>query len=181
MSMAACFCLLLRSGNLDHGEHIPPRTTGTGRAEVVNSVNNPSPTPTSQLWKGVFKNFNTIEQFRSPQMKKEMFDSIVAKVKHMHLFQAEHQMVSGFQDDDLDLNTFLLVAFADLKKYTYHYWFAFPALVSKPAWQLHEPFGPVDETVSVKVSSAHTKRGRTSPIFANCPTPCRKLVETHFW
>jgi ubiquitin-like modifier-activating enzyme ATG7 len=34
------------------------------------------------------------------------------------------------------LNPFLLVTFADLKKYVYHYWFAFPALVSKPGWEL---------------------------------------------
>ena len=34
------------------------------------------------------------------------------------------------------MNPFLLVTFADLKKYVYHYWFAFPALVSKPGWEL---------------------------------------------
>jgi hypothetical protein len=39
-----------------------------------------SPTPTSQLWKGLFKNYNTIEQFRSPQAKKELFDSMVSQV-----------------------------------------------------------------------------------------------------
>ncbi len=33
-----------------------------------------------------------------------------------------------------------MFAFADLKKYSYHYRFAFPALVSKPAWQVEGSF-----------------------------------------
>lgn len=34
------------------------------------------------------------------------------------------------------LNPFLIVTFADLKKYKYYYWACFPALVQKPGWEL---------------------------------------------
>lgn len=47
-------------------------------------------------------------------------------------------MLESFKTDSPTLNPFLLVTFADLKKYVYHYWFAFPALVSKPNWELAE-------------------------------------------
>lgn len=46
------------------------------------------------------------------------------------------QIIVSFSSDAPVLNPFLLVTFADLKKYVYHYWFAFPALVSKPAWEI---------------------------------------------
>lgn len=34
------------------------------------------------------------------------------------------------------LNPFLLLTFADLKKYRYYYWCGFPALLQKPGWEL---------------------------------------------
>jgi hypothetical protein len=48
------------------------------------------------------------------------------------------QILGSFSTDSPDLNPFLLVTFADLKKYVYHYWFAFPALVAKPGWEISE-------------------------------------------
>ncbi|KAF8660879.1 hypothetical protein AX14_007328, partial [Amanita brunnescens Koide BX004] len=43
--------------------------------------------------------------------------------------------------DTSSLNRFLIIAFSDLKKYKYYYWFAFPALVAKPAWEIDDPRG----------------------------------------
>ncbi|KAJ9098947.1 hypothetical protein QFC19_006171 [Naganishia cerealis] len=77
---------------------------------------------------GKFRNFNTIEEFRSPELKKQLFSEVVKR------------LVDSFSSNDpsqiTTFNPFLLVSFADLKKYVYHYWFAFPALVQKPAWEI---------------------------------------------
>ena len=47
-------------------------------------------------------------------------------------------MIASFEHKSPILNPILLVTFADLKKYIYHYWFAFPALVMKPGWDIDE-------------------------------------------
>ena len=86
---------------------------------------------------GIFKNFNTIEEFKSTETKKEIFNSVVDSI------------IASFETDSPDLNPFLLVTFADLKKYVYHYWFAFPALVAKPGWEVDEAgLVNVDDEVS---------------------------------
>lgn len=48
------------------------------------------------------------------------------------------QLLESFNNSPTTFNPFLLVTFADLKRYIYHYWFAFPALVQKPVWHVKE-------------------------------------------
>ncbi|KAK8846720.1 E1-like protein-activating enzyme Gsa7p/Apg7p [Kwoniella newhampshirensis] len=73
---------------------------------------------------GIVKIFNTIEHFRKNDVKKKLFDDMVETI------------LESFASDQPNLNPFLLVTFADLKKYVFHYWFAFPALAAKPAWEI---------------------------------------------
>ncbi|KAF5347899.1 hypothetical protein D9756_010202 [Leucocoprinus leucothites] len=46
------------------------------------------------------------------------------------------------------LNLFLLISFANLKKYRYHYWFAYSAFVAKPAWEIANSWSPASNYFS---------------------------------
>ena len=46
------------------------------------------------------------------------------------------------------LNRFLLITFADLKKYKYFYWFSFPAFIAKPAWEVDDNWKSVSDEFS---------------------------------
>ncbi|KAG0077478.1 Autophagy protein 7 [Podila epicladia] len=75
---------------------------------------------------GTLKNTNTIEDFKAID-KTLLFQSIVQ--------QLWSDITSGHAVESPDvLNRFLLITFADLKKFKFYYWFAFPALVAAPAW-----------------------------------------------
>ncbi|KIY53447.1 E1-like protein-activating, partial [Fistulina hepatica ATCC 64428] len=83
---------------------------------------------------GAIKNFNTIEEFKNAD-KAKLFNDEADK------------MWETFQTDEPSLNRFLLLTYADLKKYKYYYWFAFPAFVSKPAWEIDDAgFVPLEGT-----------------------------------
>lgn len=78
--------------------------------------------------KGSLRNFNTVEDFKKAD-------------KQTILNEQATQLWSKISDAQVpleadDLNAFLVLTFADLKKYKYYYWFCFPALISQPAWEL---------------------------------------------
>ncbi|KAG0337444.1 Autophagy protein 7 [Podila horticola] len=75
---------------------------------------------------GTLKNTNTIEDFKAID-KTLLFQSVVQ--------QLWSDITSGYAVENPDvLNRFLLITFADLKKFKFYYWFAFPAIVAAPAW-----------------------------------------------
>ncbi|KAF5389397.1 hypothetical protein D9757_004401 [Collybiopsis confluens] len=75
--------------------------------------------------KGIVKNYNTIEEFRTAD-KSKLFNEAADKI----WTSIQTTRSTAF------LNSFLLITFADLKKYRYYYWFAFPAFTSTPAWHI---------------------------------------------
>ncbi|KAJ8472813.1 hypothetical protein ONZ51_g8261 [Trametes cubensis] len=75
--------------------------------------------------RGSFKNFNTIEDFKNAD-KTALFN---------HLTDEIWKSITQDKSTAL-LSKFLLITFADLKKYKYYYWFAFPAFATKPAWEI---------------------------------------------
>ncbi|KAL6298925.1 E1-like protein-activating [Sparassis latifolia] len=83
---------------------------------------------------GLFKNYNTIEEFKAAD-KTALFNQV-----------AEEIWESIFVDrSTAQLSRFILITFADLKKYKYYYWFAFPAFVAKPAWEIERDWQPAEE------------------------------------
>ncbi|CAG8462812.1 27311_t:CDS:10 [Dentiscutata erythropus] len=75
---------------------------------------------------GAIKNTNTIEEFKTLD-KNALFKETAEQIWQ--------DIISGAAVKDPYLLTrFILVTFADLKKYKYHYWFGFPALLTEPPW-----------------------------------------------
>ncbi|KAJ3767732.1 hypothetical protein FB446DRAFT_651684 [Lentinula raphanica] len=79
----------------------------------------------SAVAKGVVKNYNTIEEFKAAD-KSKLFNEAADKIWTSILDTRSTTL----------LNSFLLITYADLKKYRYYYWFAFPAFTSTPAWHI---------------------------------------------
>ena len=103
--------------------------------------------------RGVFKNYNTVEDVEAAG-KAVLFNTLADEVSpHPDISYAAHLMqiwtsVMEYKDTSR-LNQFLLTTFADLKKYQYYYWFAFTAFVAKPAWEIAENgWKPVEEQFS---------------------------------
>jgi ubiquitin-like modifier-activating enzyme ATG7 len=84
---------------------------------------------------GIIRNFNTVEEYRN-------IDKLAM------IQQAGKTIWDAINDGTIYscpslLASFLVLSFADLKKYKFNYWFVFPALVMDPPWT------PVQSTGSV--------------------------------
>ncbi|KAH7920336.1 E1-like protein-activating [Leucogyrophana mollusca] len=113
--------------------------------------------PMSVSASGTFKNFNTIEDFKGAD-KAALFNEVTSKM---------WDSIVNHKDTSV-LSQFLLITFADLKKYQYYYWFAFPAFVSKPAWEISENgWKAADEELnSAQLASIHQSlHANTVPFF----------------
>ncbi|KAJ5757845.1 uncharacterized protein N7511_006539 [Penicillium nucicola] len=73
---------------------------------------------------GMIKNVNTVEEYRNmdrPQLLHQAGQTVWDSIKDGTIFSCPSLLAS-----------FIIVSFADLKKYNFHYWFAFPAIHSDP-------------------------------------------------
>ncbi|RJE19479.1 hypothetical protein PHISCL_08183 [Aspergillus sclerotialis] len=80
---------------------------------------------------GTIRNVNTIEEYRS-----------IDKAKLLE--QAGKTIWDAISDGSIyscpsRLASFIVLSFADLKKFRFHCWFAFPALHSAPSWTPQDP------------------------------------------
>ncbi|OSC96919.1 E1-like protein-activating [Trametes coccinea BRFM310] len=120
------------SASYTAGRAVKDRETG---AEIALGCNltlggdafseNPQVPANAVLAKGSFKNFNTIEDFKNAD-KTALFNQTSDEIWKSIVEEKSTALLSHF----------LLITFADLKKYKYFYWFAFPAFAAKPAWEI---------------------------------------------
>jgi len=122
-----------------------------------------SASPESICLRGLLKNFNTIEEFKDaskPELLQPLIDSLAATLSPS----------SGGDGPSSapELSPFLLLTFADLKKFRFFYWFAFPGVVQKPAWEVtdagwSEPVEPEEErALREAIASRRSQRGDDS-------------------
>ncbi|KAK7471324.1 Autophagy protein 7 [Stygiomarasmius scandens] len=110
--------------------------------------------------KGIVKNYNTIEEFKAAD-KTKLFNEAADKI---------WSSIQTSKSTSL-LNSFLLITFADLKKYKYFYWFAFPAFVSTPAWHIDSDTGflsvsaPNSGLSHTQLVSIHKQLSKSLPYF----------------
>ena len=126
---------------------------------------------------GSLKNFNTIEDFKNAD-KTALFNAVADEIWSSIAVDKSTAL----------LNRFLVITFADLKKYKYFYWFAFPAFVTKPAWEIDGEWAAAESVLGADSVSpsffvvallffmhrAHFVPGSSPPFNPNC-TPLLAL------
>ncbi|GAA5970868.1 hypothetical protein JCM11641_004487 [Rhodosporidiobolus odoratus] len=89
---------------------------------------------------GILRNFNTIEDFKNCD-KAALLDSVGLKIWDSAQSADPTASVES-------LNPFLLITFADLKKYRYYYWCGFAAVAWKPGWEAAEGWEEVEVPIA---------------------------------
>ncbi|KAH9978355.1 E1-like protein-activating [Russula compacta] len=92
------------------------------------------PPPHSVPAQGILKNYNTIEEFKNAD-KRALFNQLSDEVYWDSIIE---------NHDTSALTRFLLITFADLKKYKFYYWFAFPAFAAQPLWEIDDDWTSAD-------------------------------------
>lgn len=88
--------------------------------------------------KGQLKNFNTVEDFKNAD-KGSILDDLGKELLNS---------IEADEDPLAKLNNFLILSYADLKKFKFIYWFAYPALLAKPSWRVRSEWKTIDEVYS---------------------------------
>ena len=87
---------------------------------------------------GQVRNFNTVEDFKNADKSAILND----------LGQSLLRAIQSDEDPLRTLNTFTVLSFADLKKFKFIYWMAYPALLAKPGWQVSGQWRDAEEVYS---------------------------------
>ncbi|RMZ92029.1 hypothetical protein DV736_g746, partial [Chaetothyriales sp. CBS 134916] len=95
---------------------------------------------------GMIQNFNTFEDYRKVDYSST-------------LKQAGRKIWDAINDGTILsspslLASFSVISYADLKKYRFHYWFAFPALVMEPSWAPYSETGQTGSSLPYKMLTA---------------------------
>ncbi|ORY74529.1 E1-like protein-activating [Leucosporidium creatinivorum] len=103
---------------------------------------------------GILRNYNTIEDFKNAD-KTALLDSLGDEIWS--------RVNSSSSDVEAEaLNPFLVLTFADLKKYRYYYWCGFPALLQKPGWETEGEWRSSSGVLSEEQISAVNARQQAS-------------------
>ncbi|KAF8260462.1 hypothetical protein EI94DRAFT_1667960 [Lactarius quietus] len=114
-----------------------------------------SATPQSITAQGILKNYNTIEEFKNAD-KRALFNKLSDEIWD-----------SIIQNHDVAaLTRFLVITFADLKKFKFYYWFAFPAFAAQPLWEISDDWNsPGAHFSNDQLSSLASQLSLTPPPF----------------
>lgn len=141
-------------------ESFPPELCNPSLSEdtVIRGNRNRCPVP------GVLYNTNTLESFHALD-KQSLLKAEVKKVWE--------DICSGKAEKNCSLlMRFLVISFADLKKWSFHYWFAFPALVLDPPATLTIHLRRASDCLTSEEAesvSAACNQWRNSSLYADVP------------